>query len=130
MTDLRVSERVGGEIVEDADAAIARLGNADQEGLNSLDKSRAKDPSPLLSILTQGPWCAIHYTDRPDGPMSVLENPLSERVPEEVMFRYVDGIVQFTRSYVHPLATARKCIQEFANAETTGTPPSGTWTEL
>jgi hypothetical protein len=130
MADLKVSERAGPETVEDAASAIARLGNSDPDGFSSVDVMRDSDPTPLLSILVSGPWCAIHYTDAPDGHLLILENPTPEDAPEEVWFRYVEGRTRFTRPYIHPLATARRYIEEFASDETVGGVPAGSWIEL
>ncbi len=129
MGELRVSERGGREVVEDAIAVSARLANADAEGFNSLDIARATEPSPLLSILTHGAWCVIHYADDPRGPMVLLENPSPDATPHEVTFRYLEGMTPFTHPYIHPLATAQRFITEFADPADS-TRPAGTWTEL
>jgi hypothetical protein len=127
---LPVTERAGGQAVEDAASANARLGNSDPEGFNSLDPLRAADPSPWLSILIREPWCAIHYARTPDGPISTLQNPSPDDTPEEVRFRYVEGVAPFTRPYIHPLSTAPRYIEEFAADAMVGSVPSGNWIEL
>jgi hypothetical protein len=103
--------------VEALDDVLRRLHRTDSEGFNALDIFRVGTSWPMLSVLVNRDRCVVHRADSTDGPLYTLEARRTLDGLDLTPFKYEEGIVDYTREYVHPLATGEAFIRAFANQQ-------------
>jgi hypothetical protein len=113
---------------EQVEEVLRRLRQTDSDGFTFLELARVASVWPMLSILVNRERCVLHRTDSKDGPLYTLQARSALDGPDLTPFKFAGDIVEFTREFVHPLATGEEFIRAFANRE--AWPEGPTWVVL
>lgn len=72
----------------------------------------------MLSILLNGNWAVIHYTDASDGSMYVRKGIAPETAPSSLKFEFAGSATTFTQELINSLEEVKAVLSSFAEQGT------------
>jgi hypothetical protein len=100
---IRITDEQGKSFQVASDELSLFLAQLRQSETQSLDIAATESGWPVVSILRNGDWVVIHYTEAKDGSMFVLKNDTAADAPKSLEFRFAGGTTTYTQELLNPL---------------------------